>query len=453
MDIDTPHRMADKGVSPPRSVGTDSGRPAPRSAAQPLAPARRLSRVTCPHCWHRFELAKILWISRHAELRGDQVLGAQEAVRFLPTRFTVEGQAIDAREMVCQELACPRCHLSIPIDLLEIEPLFLSIVGTPSSGKSYFLASMTWRLRQDMPSQFGISFSDADPLSNRSLKGYEETFFLQGDPDGLVGLEKTQLEGGMYDDIKLGQQYISLPRPFLFTVRPTARHPNHAMASAINRVLCLYDNAGEHFRPGMDATAAPTTQHLAKARVLMLLYDPMQDPRFRDRCRTFSQDPQLTDKGRLDRQETILSEVSLRIRRYCSLSSTQKLERPLLVLVAKSDAWGPLLKDIDIITEPYVVRPGKLAALDVARVEMVSAKLKELMMSIAPDFVAAADDFCSHVVYIPVSALGGAPVSDPATGMLLVRPREIQPRWVTVPVLYSFAKWSTGLVSGLKPRR
>jgi hypothetical protein len=94
-----------------------------------------------------------------------------------------------------------------------------------------------------------------------------------------------------------------------------------------------------------------------------------------------------------------------------------------------------------------------VAALDVPRVESVSAKLKELMMSIAPDFVAAADDFCRHVVYIPVSAIGGTPVSDPVTDMLLVRPRDVQPRWVTVPVLYSFAKWSSGLVSGSKPRR
>jgi len=35
--------------------------------------------------------------------------------------------------------------------MYEMAPLFLSIMGTPSCGKSYFLASMTWQLRQTFP--------------------------------------------------------------------------------------------------------------------------------------------------------------------------------------------------------------------------------------------------------------------------------------------------------------
>lgn len=407
---------------------------------------RSLNRITCPHCWHRFRPAQMLWVARHAELLGDQVLGTEKPIRFLPTRFTVEGQAIDGRGMACQDLACPECHLGVPRDLLEIEPLFLSIIGGPSSGKSYFLAAMTWELRQIMPARFAITFSDADTVANRSLNGYEETLFLRDDPDALVGIEKTQLQGELYDQISLGQQQMALPRPFLFTVRPSARHPNAGIAQSINRVICLYDNAGEHFLPGMDETRAPVTQHLAKSRVLMFLYDPTQDRRFRERCKPFSTDPQLSGASKLQRQETILTEAALRVRRYASLSSTEKLDRPLLVLVSKSDVWAPLLADLDLTTEPLVETPGKIAALDVPRVEAVSARLRELMASVAPEFVAAAEDFCSHVLYIPVSALGSAPEHDAASNGLLVRPAKIKPRWVTVPILYAFAKWSSGLI-------
>ncbi len=239
---------------------------------------------------------RVLWVSRHAELLGDQVLGPEVPARFLPTRFTVDGQAIDARGMVCHWLACPSCHLSIIRDLLECEPLFLSIIGNPSSGKSCFLASMTWELRRVLPTQFGVGFADADTVSNRVLSEYEETLFLPGETDDVVAIRKTELQGELYDQIQLGQQLVSLPRPFMFMIRPPAQHstPQHsAGVKTSNRIMCLYDNAGEHFQPGADSVSSPVTQHLAKSRVLMFVYDPTQDIRFRERCRTFSQDPQL----------------------------------------------------------------------------------------------------------------------------------------------------------------
>ena len=57
-----------------------------------------LSNVTCPHCWQRSTPDQILWVSQHAELMGDTVLGSDAQSRFLPTRFTVEGDALDAQD-------------------------------------------------------------------------------------------------------------------------------------------------------------------------------------------------------------------------------------------------------------------------------------------------------------------------------------------------------------------
>lgn len=107
------------------------------------------ARVTCPHCWHHFPPEETLWISQHPDLLGDARLGGDHQRRFLPARFTVEGDAIDAKGFPCQSLACPNCHLSVPRALLELQPLFASILGAPASGKSYFLAAMTWQLRQE----------------------------------------------------------------------------------------------------------------------------------------------------------------------------------------------------------------------------------------------------------------------------------------------------------------
>jgi hypothetical protein len=125
---------------------------------------------------------------------------------------------------------------------------------------------------------------------------------------------------------------------------------------ARGRVVCLYDNAGEHFRPGMDSAAAPGTQHLARSRLLMFLFDPTQNPRFRDRCRAFSTDPQLAGAARLTRQELILTEAAQRVRRYTGLPHDRRHDRPLVVVLTKSDVWAPLVGGQ--LREPIVPAPA-----------------------------------------------------------------------------------------------
>lgn len=205
-----------------------------------------LPRTTCPHCWTSFAPEEALWISAHADLLGDARLGPDEPQRFLPTRFDLDGNALDARGLACHHLACPKCHLSVPRGLLEMEPTFLSILGTPACGKSFFLTALTWELRRLLPEHFALSFSDADPSSNRGLNEYEEALFLNGRADELVPLadliRKTELQGNaLYDTVLYGNQSVSYPRPFLFGVQLQERHPSHASRHRLARVLCLYD--------------------------------------------------------------------------------------------------------------------------------------------------------------------------------------------------------------------
>lgn len=407
------------------------------AAPKPLSkPAKLLARVTCPHCWFQFPPQDVVWVSEHSDLRGDVILGPDAQSRFLPSRFTPAGQAIDARGMVCHELACPKCHLPIPRVLLDHHPLFISIIGVQASGKSYLLTSMAWELRRTLGKEFGIGFADADPVANRFLNEYEQMLFLAADPDRPVVLEPTQREGHLYDQIRLGRQIVNLPRPVLFSLRKGAGREKEL------RVLCLYDNAGEHFRPGEDRPGSPVTRHLAMAGVLMFLFDPTQDPRFRERCRGICEHPQMAASIKTERQDVVLAEAAARVRRYAGLAENAMHERPMIVLVGKSDVWRSLI-DADIETEPVIHDQGKPALLDFTRVEDVSARLRKLLIEVAPEFVAVAEGFCRHVIYIPVSAIGRAPE---AGGF--VRPRDIRPTWVTVPVLYMLGAWARGWVEG-----
>ncbi len=414
------------------------------------------SEATCPHCWHRFKPADAKWISTSMGLDDDVKLGAGFARRFRPSRFDVDGNALDVGMGICRDLACPECHLVVPRSLFEAKTLFMSILGSPSCGKSYFLASMTWRLRSLLPRRFALTFGDADPEFNRHLIQYEEQQFMNPERDDLVALAKTEEQGDLYDEVRNGNDIVRYPRPMLFMIRPLAKHPYHELARKTARVLCLYDNAGESFDPGKDTPDNPVTRHLARSQILLFLFDPTQDPRFRAACAGKTHDPQIVEATVTSRQETVLHEAIRRIRRYRGLRETAKHNRPLLVVVTKFDAWQRLLgADFRLPNIAHASASDDIATVKTAEVEKLSDQVRDLLWEYSPEIVSAAEGFSDWVRFIPVSATGRAPERDPLQGRLGFRPRDIDPQWVEVPLVYSLAKWSDCLIgkqnSPLKP--
>jgi hypothetical protein len=410
----------------------------------------------CPHCWHRFRPDEVLWIAAHPELVGDPLLSAEDPVRFLPSRFTPEGHALDPLGGRTRRLACPRCHLEIPPLVLERPMVILSIAGSPSSGKSYFLASAMWKLREDLARHFSVAFTDTDPGMNRMLTSNESQLFLSEDRDALVAIEKTELQGAQYNSVQFDPGVSTLlAHPFIFTVRPGRDHINGQGAAHLTTLLTLYDNAGEHFLPGADTTRAPGTQHLARAQVLMFVFDPTQDVRFRHRLQGESSDPQLAPGLRTVRQDLLLVEMARRIRLHAGLAPQERIRKPLFLLMSKSDIWSHLLRDtggapVDVTTPPYArERPG-LGKMGIRRVDRTSGLVRELLLAFAPEVVSAAEDAFERVIYVPVSATGTSPILDPATGLLKMPVDRIAPAWCAVPFAYALARWSTHLMASDK---
>jgi len=406
---------------------------------------RLLAQVTCPNCWHRFSPDQLLFVATHDSLIGDQIAGPNAYRRFLPSRFTITGDAIDAEGMTCQQVACPHCHLEVGRPLIEVFPFFTSIVGAPASGKSYFLAAMTWSLRH-YAKKMGLVFSDADPTANLQLQQYEETLFLSADGDQPVALRKTETQGEqLYQSVYRSGQRQTFPRPFQFIVRSEA-HRAGQPRQAVERALVLYDNAGEHFLPGQDATATPVTQHLAKSNALFFVFDPVQDPRFRPLCD--ASDPQIahgtrqSETGGTSRQEIILHEMSARIRRYRGLRQDQRHDRPLIVILAKADLW---LQDA-IAEAPFTA--GDPATLKLGMIDRVSERCRALLAERCPEIVQAAEHFATRVCFIPVSSLGTSPelVDRDGDRFYGVRPSLIRPKWAEVPMLWAMSVCVPGLL-------
>ncbi len=69
---------------------------------------------------------------------------------------------------------------------------------------------MSWNLRQTLPRDFGLAMNDADAMTNARLHEYEDLQFLNPNPDKLVAIEKTQVQGDLYDTISMGDHSVVL---------------------------------------------------------------------------------------------------------------------------------------------------------------------------------------------------------------------------------------------------
>ncbi|MEM7785752.1 MAG: hypothetical protein AAF623_20565 [Planctomycetota bacterium] len=241
--------------------------------------------LTCIHCWSEFPSSEILWQSEHEDLKRGDLLLKDKPIRFLPSRFNSRGNAIDAMGDECHLLACPRCHLTIPRALIEREVIFVSILGSPQSGKSYYLAALINRMKSRFPEYFGYNVNDTDLNSNALLNRYEKELFLRADANELFVLgkliPKTQLGGMLYNAVSHGNQVVHYPKPFSYNFDACGLKNSHS-SNKPKTMLCVYDNAGEHFKPGQDSNQDPGTRHMARADFLLFIYDPTQDSRWKN---------------------------------------------------------------------------------------------------------------------------------------------------------------------------
>ena len=389
--------------------------------------------ILCPHCWQKFDSEYLLYIAQHPSLIGDPVLGASAQQRFAPTVFNALGLALDAAGAPCNEMACPRCHLPIPSSVIEEASFCCSIVGAPSSGKTYFLTSLLHMLRQSFTNEFACSLLDANPGMNRMLNDYESTLFRSAHRDKVAVLAKTELEGGaFYNQLMLDNIPVQLPKPFIYELR----HENDK-DQGVN--LVFYDNPGEHFQPGQDNLQNPTTRHLGYSDAIIFLFDPVNDAAMRPLFGDI--DPQLTSDAHVCDQTVLLSEMIGRIRKLRNLSAAEHCDIPLVVAVGKYDVWRGIFDNDFAANRPVRFTPDALSAtLDRDRIMSTSFALRELLLGYVPELVQTAETFFNDVTFVPFSNFGRPAYSSEASGQFGIIPSEIAPIWVDVPMLHLLAK-------------
>jgi hypothetical protein len=149
----------------------------------------------------------------------------------------------------------------------------------------------------------------------------------------------------------------------------------------------------------------------------------------------------------LFRQDQVLLEAANRIRAHSGASQSDKLTQPLVVVVTKFDAWRTLTPNLELDLNRLIRRAGStMSALDSRVLHTISTTVRQVLNQHAREMVTAAESFSKEVLYIPVSALGCAPEIIDGSGMLGIRPRNIQPIWSEVPVLFALHRCTNGLV-------
>lgn len=426
-----------------RKTGNDSGSMRP-AKPPPLPSDLEVAEInaehgefTCPVCWLQFDRGDVMNIAVHGSLRGDPMLGEAAMGRFHATRFNDRGQAVDAMNLPAPEQACPHCRRKLPPGFLDTQHFIFSVVGAPSSGKSYYLSVLVKMLQQSLFKDFGVIFRDADPSENVILTQMKTQLFSAGSPEDAF-LAKTDLEGALYETLPRHGRLVRLPKPFVFKLSAAADPAREAS-------LVFYDNAGEHFEPTRNSADSPGAQHIAVASGIFFLFDPLHNAEFRARL-TGVRDPQL--KGhRLDQQDVLLAETEVRMKTLLGLDSRQRTATPLAVLLGKCDTWLQMLEE-ELLP---MVSDGRL---HLANVKQNSDRLRQLLAGIAPGVVANAEAISSEVMYFAISPLGSSPVEfvDPHDGSHRIGPdpQKLRPMFVEVPTLWVLSRLLPDLVPTLE---
>jgi hypothetical protein len=396
----------------------------PQEKPESAAPAPNTEgEHTCPVCWLRFDKGDIMHIAVHDSLRGDPTLGEDAQQRFLATRFNNAGQALDAMGLPCSEISCPHCRRKLPPGFLEMPHHIISIVGDQSAGKSYYLSVLTKTLASTLYRQFGIVFEDSDPTGNAPVNDMRKALFGAQTP-AQAKLAKTQFEGAMYERLPRQGRMVALPRPFVYTLEPPEKTQDRC-------ALIFYDNAGEHFQPGVNVVEQPGAQHVASAAGIVYLFDPFNSPEFRGSLRG-NKDPQM-EKPIVDQQDIILAEMRARILSIRNMRVGDKITTPLAFVVGKCDAWLHLLKGTPLRD------PVGNGNLDVGAIDENSARVHDIMHELCPAVVANAEALSDNVMFFAVSSFGHTPVkitTDAREVAYVPDPAKLRPVQVEVPLLW-----------------
>jgi hypothetical protein len=281
---------------------------------------------------------------------------------------------------------------------------------------------------------FQLVFQDSDPTGNAPVNDMRKRLFAAETP-AQAKLIKTQMTGGMYESLPRQGRTVLLPRPFVYSLASVEQRDERC-------ALIFYDNAGEHFQPGINMVEQPGAQHVASAAGILFLFDPFNSPEFRRRLNA-SKDPQM-EKPVIDQQDIILAEMRARIHNIRNLSVREQIHTPVAFVLGKCDAWAHLLDGAPLSA------PLASGELDWQVMEDNSQRLRAFMLELCPTVVANAEALTDNIQFFAVSSFGHTPIKI-GPGEYAPDPTKLKPRDVEDPVLWILSQLCPKLMGDSAP--
>lgn len=272
-------------------------------------------KLLCPRCFEEFNESEVEYVCsntstvhpcRHAMDKKPQIAG-------------------DIKKPVCEECGqplitkiCPCCKGELPLNIGTAKSYPISIIGAKETGKSNYIAVLINELKNDIGRSYDCSLM---ACGDRTMQRYQTEFFepLYRRHVCVAGTDAGEVEPLIYS--------------LIFKKKGNFLHKKSNEAVS----LTFFDTAGEN----MSSMNSMLTfnRYLSHSSGIILLLDPLQLPRVRDK---------LEGKIRLPQENTDINTILNRTVEIIRTSSGQtnmsrKIDIPIAISFTKIDAVMDML--------------------------------------------------------------------------------------------------------------
>jgi hypothetical protein len=314
----------------------------------------------CPYCFDPFLLRETPFRCASPPVRcapePDPVRAAKwEEVAPIGRVLPPDGKR--RKEAVCshcqqksRKRICPHCHMDLPHTTGQLRNLIFAVIGAKDTGKSHYIAVLIDQIKKHVGPNLDILL---EPLNDETIVRYREDFHRPL-------FEGRRIIRGTIS--ALTDRRVQVPLVFSLTRRGKDLLGRPAITGVVT--LVFFDTAGED----LDSrdTMATVNKYIYRADGIILLLDPLQLLRVRDRLDSTIKLPAMSAET-----GTILERSTELIRRGRELPANAMISMPLAVAFSKFDALEPLIDpQLQIHAGSRHDRGFDVADFDAVRAEM-----------------------------------------------------------------------------------
>jgi hypothetical protein len=219
---------------------------------------------------------------------------------------------------------CPSCHSELPHTTGDYKNYIFAVIGAKEAGKSHYLAVLIDQIKRRVGQSMDMLLEE---MTDDTIRRYREVFY---DP---VFKQQRIIEG---TKSALVDQSVQKPLVYSLTMMGKNLLGKKTIRDAV--VLVFFDTAGEDLND--EDTLSTVNKYIYRSDGILLLVDPLQLPRVRDRLDKTTPLPSMNTET-----ADILTRTTRLVQKGQELKATDRIPIPLAVAFSKFDAVKPLVDD------------------------------------------------------------------------------------------------------------